>query len=348
MKECDVLVVGLGVSGVNVSWSLINEGKKVFVISSNEIPSSSLAAAGTWNPLNFKKLVPAWNASLFLKKMYLEYGLMEQRLDCDFLQVISSKKILANQNEINFWLKQSDNFDNKDFLSPEISTFQDFKLGSILNSGRVNIPVLLDNYINYLNQSNLLIKENFQYGKLKFVNGYWEYNNIKAKHVVFCEGVNIVENPFFNWVKLKPVKGDVIKIHAPGLNINYILKKGIFILPEEENHYLVGATYHWHILDNIPSEEAKKELLDKLRRIIDIPFEVVGHQSGVRPASLDRRPIIGEHPDKKGLWIFNGMGAKGVFLAPQCANWLFNNMYKSELLPEEVAVNRLFKKHYFN
>ena len=45
--------------------------------------------------------------------------------------------------------------------------------------------------------------------------------------------------------------------------------------------------------------------------------------------------MLGEHPKQKNLIIFNGLGTKGVSLAPyfssQLANWLEGN---GEIMPE--------------
>jgi glycine/D-amino acid oxidase-like deaminating enzyme len=67
---------------------------------------------------------------------------------------------------------------------------------------------------------------------------------------------------------------------------------------------------------------------------------VVAQEWGIRPTTIDRRPIIGCHPLYKNLVIFNGLGTKGVSLAPyfsaQVAQWLEG---KGEIL-KEVNIKR--------
>ena len=53
-----------------------------------------------------------------------------------------------------------------------------------------------------------------------------------------------------------------------------------------------------------------------------MPFNVLGCQSGVRPATADRRPWVGRHPLYPQAMVCNGLGTKGVSLAPWLATQL--------------------------
>jgi glycine/D-amino acid oxidase-like deaminating enzyme len=56
-------------------------------------------------------------------------------------------------------------------------------------------------------------------------------------------------------------------------------------------------------------------------------------------------PIIGEHPAKKGLYIMNGLGTKGVLFAPSMANMLLDFIEKGTAIIKDVNVMR-YKKYY--
>jgi glycine oxidase len=64
----------------------------------------------------------------------------------------------------------------------------------------------------------------------------------------------------------------------------------------------------------------------------------------VRPTVKDRRPLLGIHPEYNQLAVFNGLGTKGVMLAPYFANKLVNLILKNEPLPNEVNINRFIDK----
>lgn len=139
-----------------------------------------------------------------------------------------------------------------------------------------------------------------------------------------------------------PVKGEVITIFSPQLKLNEIISKGVFICPIGNHRYNVGATYHWDKLDDVPTKEGASELTKKLSDIIKVPFDVVDHRAGVRPAVKGRRPLLGEHPSAKNVIIFNGMGSKAVLMVPFLAEHLINHLTKGSLLMDEVNLERFY------
>ena len=63
----------------------------------------------------------------------------------------------------------------------------------------------------------------------------------------------------------------------------------------------------------------------------DNPVEVVSHRRATRPASFDRHPLIGPHPEHPNLVCLNGLGSKGALMAPKLAMDLLD--YLSEGKP---------------
>ena len=77
--------------------------------------------------------------------------------------------------------------------------------------------------------------------------------------------------------------------------------------------------------------------------MINCTYNIVEHKAGVRPTVKDRRPLIGAHEEYSNLFIFNGMGTKGLSLAPFFALELIAHMESNLTLNEEVKLSR-FKK----
>ena len=61
---------------------------------------------------------------------------------------------------------------------------------------------------------------------------------------------------------------------------------------------------------------------------------------GTRPASPDRKPIVGAHPELEDVYIFNGMGSKAVSLAPLLAKELCDTMIIGSPLHSEISIDR--------
>ena len=82
------------------------------------------------------------------------------------------------------------------------------------------------------------------------------------------------------------------------------------------------------------------ELIEKLEKVLDIPYKIVDHYAGIRPATVDRRPLIGRHPEHSSAIIFNGFGSKGISLVPIHAKELVANLLEQKELHPEVKLDR--------
>ncbi len=140
-------------------------------------------------------------------------------------------------------------------------------------------------------------------------------------------------------------KGELLIFKAPNLDLDVVIKSSVFILPIGNDLYKVGATYDWKDKTNVPTEEGKQELVEKLKEIISCDFEIVEHFGGVRPTVKDRRPLVGTHPDYSHLHILNGLGTRGVMLGPYLANQLFQYIENKIPLEKEIDIIRCYKKN---
>ncbi len=96
-----------------------------------------------------------------------------------------------------------------------------------------------------------------------------------------------------------------------------IINRGVYVLPPDSNgRQRVGATYNFQDKLEEITAPARAELLERLDALIAYPFEVTDQQWGWRPTTPDRRPMLGRHPEHQALIVFNGLGTKGVSLAP--------------------------------
>jgi glycine oxidase len=68
--------------------------------------------------------------------------------------------------------------------------------------------------------------------------------------------------------------------------------------------------------------------------------EVVEHRWGVRPTARDRRPLLGPIEANGRIAVMNGLGARGVLLAPWCADHLLDHLFNGRSLDPEVNVLR--------
>ncbi len=111
-------------------------------------------------------------------------------------------------------------------------------------------------------------------------------------------------------------------------------------MPLGDNLYKVGATFNWTDKTSNPSEEGKTELVEKLKNVITVDYTIVSQSAGIRPTVAGRRPLVGLHPEYNQLVVLNGLGTRGVMIAPTVAKNLFNHLEFQEKLDEEIDIKR--------
>jgi glycine/D-amino acid oxidase-like deaminating enzyme len=110
----------------------------------------------------------------------------------------------------------------------------------------------------------------------------------------------------------------------------------------------VGATYKWKDKSNTPTEECKQELLQKLDTFLTCPYEVVDHVAGIRPTVSDRKPLVGRHPNHRNLYLLNGLGSRGVMIAPMASMKLYGFIENNEAIEPEMDLSRFTTKYFRN
>ncbi|MDQ3290379.1 MAG: FAD-dependent oxidoreductase, partial [Bacteroidota bacterium] len=215
---------------------------------------------------------------------------------------------------------------------------QEYGAIEIDKGGYLDVNLMLDNLLKELANQHYLINKPFEYENLQvnpdFVSYSFENNTIKAQKIVFCEGYQAINNLYFSWLPFAPNKGEVLDIKIDNFSAECIYNKAVYVLPFGADRFKVGATYNWRELNEDVSVEALSELSERTEQIIKKPFEVTNQRVGIRPAVRDRRPLIGWHPTFLNVGIFNGMGSKGVMMAPYLAKNFIQSLTGGKLEPE--------------
>ncbi|MFY7740533.1 MAG: NAD(P)/FAD-dependent oxidoreductase [Flavobacterium sp.] len=342
----DYIIVGSGLAGIAFSEIALQNNKTILVVS-NQSQNSSRIAGGLYNPVILKRFSEVWQAEEQLELLYNFYTNLEKKLQIKLDYKLPLLRKFYSVEEQNNWFTASDKPNLSKFLSTILITKKwnsipsPFNFGEVLYSGYVDTNLLVDSYKQFLINQNSYLEDTFDYSGLVIEKEFISYQDIKAKHIIFAEGFGMLLNPFFNKLPLDGTKGELLLIKAPNLNLEVIMKSSIFVLPIGNDIYKVGATYNWEDKTNIPTESAKKELIDNLKELITCDFEVIEHYAGVRPTVKDRRPLVGTHPVHKNLHVLNGLGTRGVMLAPAMAKNLYNHIENQIPLDKNIDILRI-------
>ncbi|MEX2566867.1 MAG: FAD-dependent oxidoreductase [Cyclobacteriaceae bacterium] len=347
--EVDFLLIGQGLAGTVLSYRLIKAGFKVHLIDKDEEGTSSKVAAGLYNPITGRRMVKTWQADVLFPEIEPFYKEMESFLGKRFFFPVGIYRPFLSFEEQNEWLAKSadDRFEEyvgKIYTAPRYPELHDGYGGLLLKkSGYLDIYSLMKHYQSWLKKEKLITLGTESECGLTQKSGCWAFNGGRAKALVFANGLGAGKNRYFNWLPFAPVKGEILTVKQP-FETNEIINRGIFRINLSNGTARVGSTYDRIDLTLDPTEKAKNELLEKLDELMNAgSVSVIDHQVGIRPATVDRRPFLGKHPEFENVYLFGGFGAKGVSLAPYYSREMVKLLTLNEEPQKEVNIIRFFK-----
>lgn len=346
--KVDYLIVGQGLAGSLLAFEFLRAGRTFIVIDNPNASKASDVAAGVVNPVVFRRMTKSWLIDELYPQLLQTYADLEDLLKVKLFYSIPIKKILG-KGEGDFWQKKYDENKLGPYINSNIEHVKypfinaEFEVGTVHASGRVDLKLLVEKMKDHLASQGLIHQEKFNYEKLKLSEDGITYSSISAQKIIFCEGHAASQNPFFKDIHFKHTKGEVLRIQTENYAEDFILNKAMFLMPEGNHLFRLGATYDWHNLNTEPTQEAQSELQEKLGKVFTDSYKIVDQQAGIRPTTHDRRPVIGLHPRHKELGIFNGLGSKGTMLGPYFANQFVNFLAGKGQLHPEVSINRYFR-----
>ena len=351
-KEVDFLIVGQGLAGTSLA-SALEAQQASFVLVDAPLPgAASRVASGMWNPLTFRLLLKSWRVDELLPVAMDFYARAEQLLGKPLLQPLEILRVFPDAAARLRWDERMQQPEFQSYLSdkklpgsplPELDLKGDH--GLVQQAGWLNLPAYLEGMRAHFVAKGVLEEVDFDLDAVQFEAEGAVWGNYRAQRIVLCRGQFERHDRWFHWLPAKPAQGDILTLRIPNLNLEQVYNAGFFILPLGGDTYRLGATYEWEELSITPTAAGRAELLGKFEAAYQGSYEVLDQQAGIRPTVADRRPLLGAHPNQDRLAIFNGLGTKGVMIAPyfalQMADWLLG---KGQI-EDEVHVKR-FRKRY--
>ena len=351
MKHFDYIVVGQGLAGTLLAYQLQKLGKTVFVIDKHREHTSSKIAPGAYNPMVLKRFTPCWKVEQQLQPLYDFINAFETEFNIEIHQPIKLLRLFKSVQEQNLWMEKSEKIRLQPYMNPNFianpneNINAEFGFGEVKHSGRVQLSKMIDVFRNQLKNNSCLLDESLDFSNMTINDNSVSYKDYTASKIIFCEGHRLSLNPYFNYLPLMRTKGELLTVRMKGVHITEHIKSSVSILPLGNDLYKVGATFNWDDKDEICTFAAKEDLLQRLSSIVSCPYEVVNHEAGLRPTVKDRRALIGVHPIHTNMYVFNGLGARGLLISPLLSNQLVAHIENGEPLDPEVNINRYQEKY---
>lgn len=170
-------------------------------------------------------------------------------------------------------------------------------------------------------------REGERIGRLNTTAGYFA-----AEHYIFAAGAWSKEplGEYAARLDIKPIRGQMLLFKAqPGMLRQIVVQNGLYLIPRDDGHVLVGSTLEDAGFDKSTTEEAGNELHSRALKLL--PFlekaDLVQHWAGLRPGSPGNIPTIARHHQLENLYLNSGHFRYGVTMAPASAHILTNLVF---------------------
>jgi len=347
--DIDTLILGQGLAGSLLAWELAHRNERILVVDDENASAASTAAAGLINPVTGQRIVKSAGVDDYLPVAHKRYRALEAIFERELLFEIPMWRLLRKEKEREVWQQRKQDPDYDAYLGDWLQGSQlqppfVAPLGGFAQqkTAYLDTCALLEGMREYLLETGRYRPQHIDYEEIVVEANHVRFDGITCGRVIFCEGYKAIDNPWFHWLPFTPAKGEILSLRCEQPLPTAMINAGRWLMPRAEGDYRLGATYEHDRLDEVITEEAKQTLLDALGGILIEPgaCEVSGQQAGVRPATTDRQPFIGLHPQWPQLGIFNGFGSKGSLLIPWHAETFADALLCDCALPIECDIRR--------
>ena len=339
-----ILIFGAGLAGTCLAHQFMRRGQQVQLIDSGENHSSSIAA-GMVNPIVFRRMNKSWRLDEFLPEAQAFYREISQEIGEELYHPIVIRRFFSSQQERQIWEERQEQEAYKHYLNPLLQEdIQHEGAHNLFGSGRVKNAFWI-NAAKWVAANNAFFQQQGLLNFGEFDPNTWDpqtrtYRNITYDKVIFCLGYRQKSEHTFSYLPLQQTKGQTLLIESDQLPTDESLNRKCFVLPVGKNQFRVGATYEWNNASLETTEAARDQLIEMLSSLGTYDYQILEQRAGVRPTVLDRRPLMGEHPEYQGVYIFNGLGTKGYMMAPTLANELASFILDQTPLHPETDIRR--------
>lgn len=345
-----IIIVGGGIAGSMLAFQLLTKGQHITLIDDVAPNSASRVAAGLFNVITGRFGTKTWMADELLQKLKVFYS---HPTLSPYLQAMHYQKIYRPFKEIaeyNKWTGKAKQADYAPLVNFREQPYREDVLHNpyggieILPCGWIDTGALLGDMLRWFQT-----QPHFRYYPRSLTYDQidlhkkaisLEDTRLPFDNVVFCEGHRASNNPFFPSLPIIPNKGELLKIEAPDLRLDFVLSRKIYLIPLADHHYVMGSTYKKDFPSISPTSEARDELTFHLEKAIKVSYRVLDQWAGIRPTTPDRRPILGTHPQHDFVHLLTGFGTKGLLYGPHFSEVMTQHIIERAPLPDAVSLMR--------
>jgi len=361
VESFDAIILGAGLSGLSVADSLTELGYQCAIIDAG-FPGSGASGAPMMlaNPATGRRARKMWRAENCLdallkcltkiekktgKKCYSTNGVLRPALTAEIAEDFYRSP--EKYDWLPGWIKWIDPLK----FSEQFPYFNTAFGGLFISKG---ITVKGEEYCNlmvqYLESENCYTlfgskPEIIQNGKQWIIQIEGDIQLITPL-VIDATGYQQTVNKNWSFIPLHPIKGQTATLHFEkkiGFEHSASSLGYIAFMPDDPYQITVGSTYEHNFQDQKPDQKGLSYLKGKLEKTLPGYWEKASSTeqwASVRVSVQDKLPVIGEHPELKGLFIIGAMGSKGLMMSRFAADNLAQYICNGIPLEPSISLER--------
>jgi glycine/D-amino acid oxidase-like deaminating enzyme len=323
--SADVLVLGHGIAGAVVAWTLTRAGLAVEVADAGSATSASRVGAGLINPVTGRRLVPSWRVREALPLARRVYGEMAAAWGVPLWHELRVRRLYADEGERT---TARERWERGEF-APFVVSIDDHGCW-FQHAARVDVAALLAGSETHWRRCGAWLEANLTP----------EAALARARWVLDCRGLAAACDPLWSFLPWRFAAGELLELECAGLEPDVVINRRQWLLPVGGDRAWAGATQEPEVRVAAVTAAGRDRLSGAVAALTSQPFHVTGQRAGVRVALPDRRPVVGWHPSVARIGLINGLGSKGALYAPWLAAVWAEELIAGKALPDELSLTR--------
>lgn len=356
----DALILGAGIAGLSLADALLQRGCSVVVADKNKVGSGAsgtpLAMANPATGLRAKKV---WRAEAcyqaiqdLLDRTENHVGATIYKKNGVLRPALSSKmaRKMKERYDQTQWPEAWVHWLDEDQIKQKHPGIRCWDGGLWIPMGlTVDMRAYLQALAQYLKSHDVVIYEDIDnQPQLSSETNGWRLDvddrRIEFEHLIYATGYGTIKDPRWQLLPLEGVKGQLLEAEPEEpLTFDHSISSRGYIAHLTSERFGVGSTYE-HDFDHLNTdEEGRKYLYKVLERVLPELAQKPRKEklwAGVRVSTPDKKPVLGAHPDIPRLYVFTGLGSKGLLYGRYLAGLLADHILRAVSLPEIVRINR--------
>ncbi len=359
----DAAILGAGIAGLSAARSLSGNGLKVLLLDKSD-PGSGASGAplALLNPATGRRAKKAWEAEACISKMTDLLTRLQNKISeplfaqNSVIRPAIVKDLIKDFRESpkkydwpDSWIEWLDKDDIKSIVPGVACHEGGLRISQaatvhLPNYIKASVSDLQENGTRFIWNTDAVITKSDSVWKIKA-----DKYNISASYLIHAAGECITNFIEWDFLNLDRVKGQTLTVHFHDeipFQCSLSAMGYIAHLPDNPKVLVIGSTYEHDFNHHDPDPEGKEYLLRKMRKILpELSSDIARYEqwSGVRMSASNYLPVIGEHPQIKNLFVFTGLGSKGLMYGQHCADLLAGNIADNIPVPAELSPERFIK-----